>query len=180
MGYVDDNLVPGERVAHRARPHWSTFAPFLTGGPALDLLGVGLIIGSFIGRQQGAGPVAWMLISGVIAMMAGGAWFAMGIVLWRATEITVTTRRVFIKTGIVRRHTTEILLAKVESVAVEETLAGRMLGYGRVTIHGTGGTPGIFERLDRPHEFRRQVQIQIEALPHQGWGREPERATGHV
>jgi hypothetical protein len=37
-----------------------------------------------------------------------------------------------------------------------------------VTVHGTGGTPETFDRIATPHEFRRQVQIQIEALPSSG------------
>jgi len=71
---------------------------------------------------------------------------------------------VLIKTGIVRRHTKEILLSKVESVSIDESGLGRVLGFGTVTVHGTGGTPEIFDRIARPHVFRRQVQMQIEAL----------------
>lgn len=163
MGYVDDNLVPGETVAHRANPHWFSYAPQLAGGSALDLAGAGFVVAAFLHRG-GGGPTLWMVIVGGVLMAAGSALTALGIVLWRSTEITVTTRRVFIKTGIVRRHTTEILLSKVESVSVEESLLGRLFGYGRATIHGTGGTPEIFERIARPHEFRRQIQVQIEAL----------------
>lgn len=163
MGYVDDNLVPGESVAYRANLHWFSFAPMIAGGTACDLAGVGFILATFLTKASGPPPV-WMIGVGALLMLAGSSLTAMGIVLWRSTEITVTTRRVFIKTGIVARHTTEILLSKVESVSVEESLWGRMFGYGRATIHGTGGTPEHFERIARPHEFRRQIQVQIEAL----------------
>jgi uncharacterized membrane protein YdbT with pleckstrin-like domain len=93
---------------------------------------------------------------------------AAGAIQWSATEITVTTRRVLIKTGVVSRHTTEVLLAKVESISIEESMMARLLGFGKVTVHGTGGTPETFERIAHPHAFRRQVQIQIEALPVRG------------
>lgn len=105
-----------------------------------------------------------LVVGGIAAMLGGSMWMAAAAILWKATEITVTSRRVFIKTGVVSRRTKEVLLAKVESVSVEESLAGRMLGFGRVTVHGTGGTPEVFDRIALPHEFRRQVQIQIEAL----------------
>jgi uncharacterized membrane protein YdbT with pleckstrin-like domain len=164
MGYVDDNLVPGETVACRARPHWLSFAPFLIGGPTLDLIGVVLVVRALLGHGTGESPARWMIVLGAICVLAGSAVLAMGVVLWRSIEITVTSRRVFVKTGIVRRHTTEILLSKVESVSIEETLAGRLMGFGRVTIHGTGGTPESFDRIAGPHEFRRQIQIQIEGL----------------
>ena len=164
MGYVDENLVPGEVVAYRARLHWVAVAPALLGGGVLDLAGVGLVLGAFFGRAPGGQASLPMIMAGVILMVAGSGWMATGFITWNATEITVTSRRVFIKTGIVQRHTKEILLAKVESVAIEESMTGRMLGFGKVTIHGTGGTPETFDRIASPHAFRRQVQIQIEAL----------------
>lgn len=164
MGYVDENLVPGESVAYRARPHWIVVAPdFLLGG-TLDLTGVGLVVAALLTRAPGGHPSLWMIVLGALLMMAGSGLMAGGVVRWSATEITVTSRRVLIKTGVVRRHTTEVLLSKVESVRIDESMLGRMLGFGKVTVHGTGGTPETFDRIGRPHEFRRQVQIQIEAL----------------
>ena len=164
MGYVDENLVPGEVVAYRARLHWVTVAPALLGGAFLDLAGVGLVLAALLGRAPGGQASLPMIVAGVVLMVAGSGWMATGFITWNATEITVTSRRVFIKTGIVRRHTKEILLAKIESVAIEESMMGRMLGFGKVTVHGTGGTPERFERIARPHAFRRQVQIQIDLL----------------
>ena len=164
MGYVDENLVPGESVAYRTRLHWIVFAPALLGGTLLDLAGAGLIMAAFLKRAPDGPASLPMILTGAVLLLAGSVWTAVEQIRWRATEITVTTRRVFIKTGILSRHTTEILLAKVESVSIEESLAARMLGFGKVTVHGTGGTPEVFERIARPHEFRRRVQIQIEAL----------------
>jgi len=48
---------------------------------------------------------------------------------------------------------------------VTESVSGRMLGFGRVVLRGTGGTPETFERVANPLEFRRQVQSQVDALP---------------
>jgi len=36
-----------------------------------------------------------------------------------------------------------------------------MLGYGSVTVRGTGGTPESFVMISHPQEFRRSVQAQI-------------------
>lgn len=170
MGYVDANLVPGESIAYRARLHWVVVAPSLIGGAALDLMGAALIVVALLGKNSGGGATLPMIVGGTVLMLAGSAVMAIGLIQWNATEITVTNRRVFIKTGVVSRHTKEILLAKVESVAVEESMMARILGFGKVTVHGTGGTPEAFERIALPHEFRRQVQIQIEALSRSGMG----------
>src|SRR3990172_7555458 len=170
MGYVDTNLIPGESVAYRARLHWIVFAPALLVGLVLDLAGMGLLLAAFLGRAPGGQASVPMIVAAAVLLLVGSAWIAAGAVRWNATEITVTTRRVLIKTGVLTIHTTEILLAKVESVSIEESPIARLLGFGKVTIHGTGGTPGTFESIAHPHAFRRQVQSQIEALPGPGMG----------
>ena len=54
------------------------------------------------------------------------------------TEIAVTNRRVIYKTGLIRRQTNEMNMDKVESVQIDQSILGRMLDYGNVTILGTG------------------------------------------
>jgi uncharacterized membrane protein YdbT with pleckstrin-like domain len=80
-----------------------------------------------------------------------------------ATEMAVTNRRVLIKTGLGNRRTLDLMLSRVESIAVHETMWGRTLGYGDVVVHGTGGTPESFVLISHPQEFRQQVQQQIGA-----------------
>jgi uncharacterized membrane protein YdbT with pleckstrin-like domain len=82
-----------------------------------------------------------------------------------ATEMAVTNKRVLIKQGILSRRTLELLLQKVESIAVEESFMGRIFGYGTVVIRGTGGTPEPFTRMASPLQFRRHVEEQIATLP---------------
>jgi len=66
-----------------------------------------------------------------------------------------------IKTGLYSRRSIEVMLPKVESIGVDEPALGRMLGYGSVTVRGTGGTYETFHLISHPNEFRRQVQQQI-------------------
>jgi uncharacterized membrane protein YdbT with pleckstrin-like domain len=102
---------------------------------------------------------------GAALLTIGGLVVAAALIRRASTEIVVTTRRVLIKTGILERRTIELLLSKIESVDVTESVSGRMLGFGRVVLRGTGGTPETFERVANPLEFRRQVQSQVDALP---------------
>ena len=53
------------------------------------------------------------------------------------TEIAVTNRRVIYKKGLIRRQTNEMNMDKVESVKIDQSILGRMLDYGSVTILGT-------------------------------------------
>jgi uncharacterized membrane protein YdbT with pleckstrin-like domain len=74
------------------------------------------------------------------------------------SEFAITNRRVIIKLGVVSRRTFEMNLSKIESVNVDQTLLGRMLGYGTITLIGTGGTRETFADIAAPIEFRRQFQ----------------------
>jgi uncharacterized membrane protein YdbT with pleckstrin-like domain len=71
---------------------------------------------------------------------------------------------VVIKTGLASRKTIEMLLNKVETIEVNEPGLGRILGYGSITMIGTGGTSEQFHKIAHPLEFRSQAQQQIERL----------------
>ena len=67
-----------------------------------------------------------------VAMFAY-AWFTRWI-----TEFAITDRRVISKRGFIWRNTDEMNMDKVESVKVEQSMLGRLLDYGTVTVVGTG------------------------------------------
>jgi uncharacterized membrane protein YdbT with pleckstrin-like domain len=76
----------------------------------------------------------------------------------------VTDKRVLARLGLIRRHSLETLLSKIEAIGVEQDLTGRLLNYGTIVLTGTGGTRETITRIPAPLEFRRQVQSQIVAL----------------
>jgi len=69
-----------------------------------------------------------------------------------------------VKTGLASRRTIEMLLNKVETIEVSEPGMGRLLGYGSITMIGTGGTSEQFHKIAQPLLFRNEVQQQIERL----------------
>jgi uncharacterized membrane protein YdbT with pleckstrin-like domain len=70
-----------------------------------------------------------------------------------------------VKVGLLSIHTVELLLPKVEAIAVDQTLAGRLLGYGTLRIVGTGGTVEAFPRVSRPQGLREAVARQAPGSP---------------
>ena len=70
----------------------------------------------------------------------------------------VTNKRIIVKTGIISRRTLEMNLNKIESVNVDQSIMGRMLGYGTITIIGTGGTRESFPDIGHAVEFRKRFQ----------------------
>jgi hypothetical protein len=168
LSYVEKNLVPGETLLYQTRHHWVVLL-----GPALlslvmDVAGIGLLVVALAGKSDkspqagsaGTGSEA-MMIAGILLLVIGIGIFLFGLTKRNATEMAVTNRRVLIKTGMASRRTLDLMLGRVESIGVEETVMGRTLGYGTVILRGTGGTPETFDQIANPQEFRRQVQEQI-------------------
>ena len=168
MGYVDRNLVPGETLLYRTRHHWLVLMGPFFGGLLLLVPGIALMAEA-IATRDSAGLVVGsatispkvMVVSGVVLAAAAIITFSYGVAKRNATEMAVTNRRVLIKTGMTSRRTLDLMLSRVESIGVEETAAGRVLGYGSVVVRGTGGTPEPFLMIAHPQEFRRAVQEQI-------------------
>jgi len=77
----------------------------------------------------------------------------------RATsEFAITNKRVVIKTGLISRRTLEMNLPKIESVNVDQSILGRILGYGTIMVIGTGGTRESFAGIADPLTFRKKFQ----------------------
>ena len=162
MSYVEKNLISGEKLMYRTGVHWSVL--FGAAVVAVIVGGAGVAILAYRNDIAGHGiPVNGTEIAGMALVAVAAIFFGYRVVKKNATEIAVTDRRVIIKTGMTSRRSLEIMLAKVESIGIDETLMGRMLGYGTVVIHGTGGTPEPFTKIAHPSEFRMAVQQQIDA-----------------
>lgn len=77
--------------------------------------------------------------------------------MW-TSEFTITNKRVIIKTGLISIKTVEINLQRIESVNVDQSILGRLLGFGDIDIVGTGGTREKFRNIVDPLLFRKRFQ----------------------
>jgi uncharacterized membrane protein YdbT with pleckstrin-like domain len=162
MSYVEKHLIEGEKIVYETRLHWIMLIGPVLLAVMFGLTGVGMLVLS--ARTTADQPAAHesLIVIGVAFLVMALIFIARGVLMRNATEMTVTNKRVFIKVGLAARRTVELLLSRVESIGVEESVMGRMFGYGSVIVHGTGGTPEVFNRIAHPLEFRTQVQQQIE------------------
>jgi uncharacterized membrane protein YdbT with pleckstrin-like domain len=126
VSYIDDSLIAGETIVHRARVSWWSQFPLVFLGVLTLVVGVGLV---FL-------AVAWIRV--------------------RSTEIAITDKRVIAKFGFIKRHTVEINLDKVEALRVEQGLWGRMLNYGTIFISGAGTSVAPIANIADPLVFRRK------------------------
>jgi uncharacterized membrane protein YdbT with pleckstrin-like domain len=85
-----------------------------------------------------------------------------------SSEFAVTNKRVIWKQGIVSRMTGEMNLGKIENVQVDQSIAGRILDYGTVTLVGTGGTHESFQLIWAPLRFRKAILQEQDALGREG------------
>ena len=167
LSYIEQNLVAGETLLYQTRHHWIVLLGPLLVSLLLGVPGLGLLVESLAskaGKSQVSGSAGisagGVAVIGLIMLVAAAGTFAYGIAKRNATEMAVTNKRVLIKTGLASRRTLDVMLSRVESIGVEETLIGRLLSYGTVVVRGTGGTPEAFVMIDHPQEFRRAVQEQ--------------------
>jgi uncharacterized membrane protein YdbT with pleckstrin-like domain len=152
MSSLDDQLLAGERIVHRARPHWILF------GTPIVLAIVGIVLGGALQLTLDDYWYAGAALVGIAALLA-----VPPAIRYASSDFAVTDKRVLARMGLLHRESLETLLSKVEGIGVEQDLWGRLLGYGTITITGTGGTRESIAGIPRPLEFRRQVQAQIVA-----------------
>jgi uncharacterized membrane protein YdbT with pleckstrin-like domain len=159
MSYVQEVLQPGETVRFRSNVHWFVYLRAIV---AL-IIGLALGIWFYLGGQS-----SLVLLFGAVIFVISGVVLAVPAWLKRlGTEIAVTDRRVISKTGLFQRHTTEINLEKVESVDVDQSILGRIFGYGSVTIRGTGEAVEPLRDIAGPIDLRNAVMPNLNSRePH--------------
>jgi uncharacterized membrane protein YdbT with pleckstrin-like domain len=147
MRYIDEILQPGETLAYSGRLHWIVYVP------AVFLL---LLALAALTRVDNSTGWLWLSIAGLFAAAGGIMLFKAWFHRW-TTEIDVTDRRVVYKHGFINRHTVEMNMDKVESVDVDQSILGRLLDYGDITIRGTGETWETLKMIGAPLKFRNHV-----------------------
>jgi len=147
MSYIDKNLMSGESVIYRARKHWVVFR--------WSVIFFVLWL-SITGRGEPSIAVLWLILAIVTGISS--------LIDYITSEFGITNKRLIIKEGFIRRRSLELLLTKVESIQVDQGIFGRMLGYGTITISGTGSTREHFRKISSPFKFRKKAQEQIASI----------------
>jgi membrane protein YdbS with pleckstrin-like domain len=148
MAYVDSILEPGETVRYHTTVSWTIYAPAIL----LAICAIASLLAAFSSDLVNIGWFAAIVFALGAIFTAVPAWFRR-----LTTEIAVTDRRIILKRGLVRRHTVEMNMQKVESVDVDQTLTGRLFNYGTVTIRGTGSSFETLRMIDSPLNLRSTV-----------------------
>ena len=130
--YIDRSLGEGERVVARAHFHW-----LYTLRACLGLIASLIVFAAIAGYADGTNR-EWLNIAGLVLVLLGLIDFLRLMIRKWTTEIGVTSHRFIKKTGFIALRTNEIALPNIEGVKVHQGILGRMLGFGEMTIEGTG------------------------------------------
>jgi uncharacterized membrane protein YdbT with pleckstrin-like domain len=149
--YIDDILQPGEKVLYSTNAHWIFYLPAIA---AWVVALVFLVLSRmFAGDTPTLLCLSLAAISSIFAIYKMlTAWFHR----W-TTETDVTNLRVVHKTGFIKRRTFEMSLDKVESVDVNQSILGRLLNYGNVTVRGVGEGAETIQTIASPLDFRNHI-----------------------
>jgi membrane protein YdbS with pleckstrin-like domain len=110
-----------EHVFLDARRHGVVLVRPLLRALALAAGGWGAFIGGWPISLAGA-PL--LLVAAIVATAA--VW------KWDRTPVGLTTEKLFIVHGVVRKRAAAVRLAKVGTIEIEQSLLGRILGYGTI------------------------------------------------
>jgi uncharacterized membrane protein YdbT with pleckstrin-like domain len=154
--YIDDILQPGEKVLYSTNAHWIFYFPAI-------MAWIAALVLLILSRVTASEGITLLCLSaaavvGLVALyLTLQAWFRR----W-TIETDVTNLRIVHKVGFIKRRTFEMSLDKVESVDVNQSILGRILNYGDVTILGVGEGKETIQMIASPLAFRSFITAREE------------------
>ncbi len=150
MGYVEKSLTPGEEVVYKAKLHWIIYVPAIFYGS----IAVICFLGRYLPGVQNA--LVFDIFAGLFGLVALYN-FLYALKDSVTTELAITTKKIVSKTGLFWRDTSEQQIGMVDTINVRQTVLGRILGYGSISIQGAGMARTMFKNISRPLTFRQMV-----------------------
>ena len=135
MSYIQNNLQAGEEIKYKADIHWYIFAY----------------------------PVILLLLSVFFSSAQTGFFHYVSLFLLLSGLFQLIKRILLkiLKSGILSRDALELVLNKCEGIRINQSLMGRMLGFGSIVVT-TGGVTNKFDFITNPIKFRNEINAQIQ------------------
>jgi uncharacterized membrane protein YdbT with pleckstrin-like domain len=155
MAYYTKVIQAGEDVRYHGKLHWIIYKVSICFGVLAALFGILDALGynQFTDRLP-VFSAAWIVFLLLAIVSFIPAWYHRA-----TTEIVVTDKRIICKSGWISLRTEEMNISKVETVDVNQSVLGRILGYGDVLVKGTGASLEPVYRVSRPIELRNAITV---------------------
>jgi uncharacterized membrane protein YdbT with pleckstrin-like domain len=151
-GYVEGTLTSGERILLDTRISLRPYIfRFLLGSIFL----IAGLISMAIPGTSSASIVFPILIAALLILPP--------VLRYLTNELALTNKRVVARFGIFSISTLEMRLEKIESVSVNQSLFGRIFGYGSIVVRGTGGSHDVLPNIPNPINFRTRFASALSA-----------------
>lgn len=166
MPFPSDFLNEGEEVVLDLRPHW-VFMSWPT-----VALAASLALAVFAGSKTSWDVVT---IPTLLIVLAALVWFLWRFARWRTTNLILTTDRLVVRRGVVRRRGREIPLEHINDLTVTQGLFERMVRAGDLHIESAGERGReVFNDCTRPPKVQNEIYRQMD----EAGARDAQRRSG--
>lgn len=164
-------LLQGEAIVWRGHPSWRAFVGYYVLWVVVALVPVsvaGLLKAA--DKDTGLEYWQWILVSLALVLLV----IVFDAIRRRAITYTITTRRLHIRRGILRRNEQSTHLDRVQNLNTRQSLLQRLLAVGAVDFD-TAGTEAVeasfsFVGVSRPHALVQRVELARERRVGEGEG----------
>ncbi len=152
---LSPTAISGEAVLRYGRPHWIVLAGPMTLAvfcvlPGLVRLAVWLVMEDTLKPS----PIGFVSL---VALGAAGLLCLASLLSYLGGSFVITSHRLILQQGAIRRRRMEILLAEIGGIDIVEDMAGEILGYGSIIVHGPDGSRERYTHIADPVEFRNKI-----------------------
>ena len=168
MPFPSDLLHAKERIVIDSRPHWWFVTPAAAALVAVCVLG---LVAAASNWWDGFNIAIGVLLLGALG------YFAVRYAKWISTNFVLTNDRVIYRFGVIAKKGVEIPLDKVNTVFFNQTIFGRMMGFGSLKIESASETGSdMFTDIRKPSLVQNEIYIQMDAKADEHYDRIGEAA----
>ncbi len=150
MSYLEKTLSEGEEIKVRAHLHWINYA----GTVIFTFCALFTLLCYYVGEEATDRFFLYLTEFFIVTMIVS-------ILRILTTELVITNKRVVFKYGIISVQTDELLISKIESVELDQSVIGRVFNFGNINFSGTGSAKVNFPIIANPREIKSQMEDVI-------------------
>jgi uncharacterized membrane protein YdbT with pleckstrin-like domain len=168
MSYIDNNLLPDEKILFRTRKHFIIFyvPVVLLIIAALFCLQTPLTAHINATFDQSFARVPYLqnihnLPAFAFVILAAYSSLQ-PFLLYTTADYAVTNKRVIMREGFFERRISDTRLSTISHVSVDQGPLAQAMNFGNITINSFGGTGDNFTLISKPNEFQKAVHAQLD------------------
>lgn len=152
---IERFVAKGENLQVRTGPHWIVFIRSIVASTALLAGATVLAVMAFEASARSVTIYA-ALSAGCVAIAF--AVLASAILERSSRIVLVTDRRIIAVTGVLHRSSTETRLGSIQSIDLDQSIFGRLLNFGTITLWTGNDEPMVLKNIAFPLELHQALQ----------------------